>query len=371
MAFLNSGHSGRKRSGAAGRRAKRRRLWKKYFWRRVSILGFLAAVGAVVVVGLSASLLVPSTGLVLWLTSQNSAESEPLPEETPEEVEDAAPIYPESDKKTVTLGAEVDAKYAVLIDVTDNRIVAQKGADVVAYPASITKMMTLLVAVENTPDLSATYEMSYAIIDPVYQQGASMAGFCSGEEVSIIDMLHGCILPSGADATAGLSMSVAGSEEEFARMMNDKAKELGLKNTHFTNSSGLHGDDHYTTVTDMAVILMEAMKDDTCRQVLSAVTYTSAKSPQNPDGLTWQSTLFSRVYGNQLERDYGYNTEIVGGKTGYTTQAGHTMASYVTGQDGHDYVIVTMGGSNRYKATYDHLNILLRHVCGDTENTYD
>ncbi len=345
---------------------RRRRLWKKYFWRRIAILSILAALTATMV-----------TLVVTWI----------IPDEPPTVVQPEVPVveseipeesvklplipYPMADADTITMGAEVDATYAVLVDVTEGRIVAQKGADVRAYPASITKMMTLLVAVENTKDLESTYEMSYAVIDPVYRQGASMAGFKSEEKVRILDMLYGCILPSGADATAGLAAAIAGSDEAFAAMMNQKAEELGLKNTHFTNNSGLHGADHYTTATDMAVILMAAMKDPTCREVLSTVQYTSAKTPQNPDGLTWTSTMFSRMYADQLKRDgYDYDVTFVGGKTGYTTEAGHTMASYVTGGDGHDYVIVTMDGNNRYKATYDHLNIMLRCVCKESKTFY-
>ena len=249
---------------------------------------------------------------------------------------------------------------------TEGRIIAQKRADIRAFPASITKMMTLLVAVENIADLDATFEMSYAITDPGYLQGASMAGFKNKEQVRLMDMLYGCILPSGADATAGLAVAVAGSEEAFAERMNQRAAELGLEDTHFTNASGLHGSTHYTNAKDMALILAEAMKNDICRQVLSTVSYTSEKTPQNPDGLTWQSTLFSRMYGDEPT-----GAVVVAGKTGYTTEAGHTMASYAVGEDGHDYVIVTMDGSSKWKATYDHINILSRYIGGQTEGFYE
>ena len=270
------------------------------------------------------------------------------------------------DEDVINPGSFVDAKYAILVDVTEGRVVAEKQADVQTYPASITKMMTLLVAVENVPDLSATYEMSYAIIDPVYQQGASMAGFRSEEQVSIKDLLYGCILPSGADATAAIEQVVGGSEEGFAAMMNQRAEQLGLENTHFTNSSGLHGSNHYTSARDMALIMIEAMKNPTCREVLSRVQYTSASTPQNPDGLTWESTLFSRMYGDEPT-----GATVIAGKTGYTTEAGHTMASYATGDDGHDYVVVTMGGSSKWKATYDCINVLSRYVGGQTTDFYE
>ena len=353
MSDKNSG------STPAQRAAKRRRLWKKYFWRRIAILSLLAAM-AVTLVTVGVMLVLPDTAPAV----NEPADSTPPPAAEEPDATPAIP-YPIADADTVAMGADVDAAYAVLVDVTTGRIVAQKGADTRAYPASITKMMTLLVAVENIPDLDATFEVTYAITDPGYQQGASMAGFKNEEQVRMLDLLYGCILPSGADATAALAHVVAGSEEAFAQLMNRRAEELGLKDTHFTNASGLHGGEHYTTVTDMAVILMEAMKNPTCRQVLTTVRYTSAKTEQNPDGLTWESTLFSRMYGDEPT-----GATIVGGKTGYTYEAKHTMASYAVGEDGHDYVIVTMGGSNNYKATYDHINILSKYVGGATDGFY-
>lgn len=262
-------------------------------------------------------------------------------------------------------GSFIDARYAILVDVTEGRVIAEKEADVTAYPASITKMMTLLVAVENILDLEDTFEVTYAITDPGYLQGASMAGFKDGEQVRIMDLLYGCILPSGADATAALAHIVAGSEEAFAEVMNRRAEELGLENTHFTNSSGLHDDNHYTTARDMALILIEAMKHPICRQVLCEDEYVTAQTPQNPEGLPLYSTMFSRMYGDEPT-----GATVIGGKTGYTTEAGHTMASYAEGEDGHDYVIVTMDGNNNYKATYDHINLLSKYVGGDTDNFY-
>lgn len=341
---------------------ERVRLWRRkkrrLFWRRVG----LVACAALLVVGL--------VGGVALLFSGEDTPDESV-KTVPTSITTTQPTEPEptaliEDDLVVDPGSFIDAQYAILVDVTEGRIMAQKQADVRAYPASITKMMTLLVAVENIEDLEETYEISYAITDPGYLQGASMAGFKNEEQVKLVDMLYGCILPSGADATAGLAAAVTGSEEGFAELMNQRVAEMGLKDTHFTNTSGLHSDDHYTTVTDMALILMEAMKNPTCRQVLSAVDYTSAATPQNPEGLTWESTLFSRMYGDEPT-----GAKVIAGKTGYTTEAGHTMASYATGENGHDYVIVTMGGTNKWKATYDHINLLSRYVGGQTTDFYE
>lgn len=348
---------------SAARRQRRRRLWKKYLWRRLGIIAV-----ALSVLGLSVWGIVSGIGALVALT--RAPTPEPTPPETvvtvPADPEPPTVLHPVADNQTVTLTTEVDAPCAILVDVTEGRIVAQKNADKRGYPASITKMMTLLVAVENTEDFDSTYEMTFDIVNDTYQQGASRAGFAVGEKVTVTDLLYGCILPSGADATIGLANHLSGSEAAFVTLMNRRCEDLGLKDTHFENTSGLHGDGHYSTAADMAVILMAAMQDETCKEVLSAVKYTTAKTPENPDGLELYSTMFSRMYGDEPT-----GATVIAGKTGYTTEAGHTMASYAEGEDGHDYVVVTMGGSNRWKATYDCINLLTRYVGGTTEGLYD
>ena len=344
-------------------RQRRRRLWKKYLWRRLAVIAV-----ALSVLGLSVWGVVSGVGALVTLFTP---EVQPIPEPepivtAPPELEPVKIPYPVADEDTITLKGQVDAPCAILVDVTEGRIVAQKQPDKQSYPASITKMMTLLVAVENTEDFDSTYEMPFEVLNEMYIQGASVAGFKTGEKVSVTDMLYGCILPSGADATIGLANHLSGSETAFVKLMNQRCEELGLKNTHFQNTSGLHGSKHYSTAADMAVILMAAMQDPTCREVLSTYQYTSAKTPENPDGILLTSTMFSRMYGNEPT-----GATVIAGKTGYTTEAGHTMASYAKGDDGHDYVVVTMGGSNRWKATYDCFNLLTRYVGGTTEGLYD
>ena len=322
------------------RRRRRRRLYR--LRQRVIELCILAVLVLGVVV------------LVRSLLPDRQPADTPLTDESvpsgSDATEDKMP-YPVITADTVQLGDRVNAEYAVLLDVTDNRVVAAKGADTVVYPASVTKVLTLLVAVEHITDYTETYEMSYTFLNDLYLQQATVAGFSSGERVNMTDLLYGCILPSGADATIALANHLAGSEELFAGMLNAKAAELGLKNTHFTNSSGLHDRNHYTTALDMAVVLAAAMENETCRRVLSAYQHTTAATPQHPEGLLLTSTMFSRMYGDEPE-----GAVIIAGKTGYTAQAGHTMASYAQGDDGHDYVFVSMTGSDKWKATYDAIN---------------
>ena len=282
--------------------------------------------------------------------SDDSAVSDPV---------SAQPVYPMITPTAVQLGNTVDAQTAVLLDVTANRVVAVKEADRVMYPASVTKVLTLLVAVEHITDYTETYTMSYTFLNDLYLQQATVAGFSSGEQVNMTDLLYGCILPSGADATIALANHIAGSEEVFADILNAKAAELKLQNTHFVNSSGLHHSDHYTTALDMAVVLASAMENERCRQVLSTYQYTTASTPQHPEGLLLTSTMFSRMYGDEPE-----GAVIIAGKTGYTAQAGHTMVSYARGEDGHDYIFVSMGGTDKWKAIYDAVHVYTA-FCGE------
>ena len=194
---------------------------------------------------------------------------EPAPEPEPEPGQSALTEAQATDA-TKTLDLELYSSSAVLVDVQSGTVLAEKGMDEKIYPASMTKVMTLLVAAENLPDLDATFTMTQAIIDPIYLAGASMAGFVDGETVSMRALLYGAVVPSGAEATEALAQAVAGSEEAFVTMMNEKAAALGLTSTHFMNTSGLHDEDHYSTVREIALILQAALQNEVCAEVLSA-----------------------------------------------------------------------------------------------------
>lgn len=263
--------------------------------------------------------------------------------------------FPHATADTYTLTDEVDAASAILVDVTQNTVVAAKEPTAVLYPASTTKIMTLLVAVEHIADFSDTFTMTYEILHPLYLNQATIAGFLEGEAVTLEDLLYGTILPSGADAAQALAEYVAGSEKAFVQMMNDKAAELGLQNTHFTNTSGLHDAQHYTTAQDTAMMLLAAMRNDHCRKVLSTYQYTTAATPEHPEGIALTSTMFSRMYGDEPD-----GAQVVAGKTGFTDQAGNTMASYAEGENGHDYIFVSLKGTNRWGSIFDAIHMYSR-----------
>lgn len=254
---------------------------------------------------------------------------------------------------TVEIPSTNDAKSAIIINKTKNTVIASRNPDTKVYPASTTKVMTLLVAVENINDINDTFTVTYALTDPLFIRGASIAGFKNEEEVTVKDLLYGLILPSGADAAVALATKLAGSEEAFVNLMNQKAKELGLKNTHFANTSGLHDENNYTTCYDMAVILASALENDLCKTILSTKKYTTAKTPQNPDGIPLSSTLFDYMYGTEPEI-----ATILSGKTGFVSQSGYCIASYgKNNTNDNEYIVVTMGNSSRWPAFHGQIDL--------------
>ncbi len=258
------------------------------------------------------------------------------------------PKYAEYSEKSVEIAGLSDSRNIIVIDTKQNSVVASRAAEERVYPASTTKIMTLLVAVENIDDFEDTFTMTLDITDPLFVQEASVAGFLNGETITLTDMLYGTILPSGADAAIGLAIKVAGSEENFVKLMNKKVKALGLKNTHFTNVSGLFDQNHYTTAHDMALILEAAMHNSICKKVLSTYQYTTSATPQHTEGILLTSTLFSHMYGTEPE-----TATINGGKTGFVSESGYCIASFGTNNETkNEYVCVTLGGSSLWPSVY-------------------
>ena len=225
----------------------------------------------------------------------------------------------------------VFSKHAILVDLKDNKILYAREADERTYPASLTKMMTVLVAIENlsTEMMKVPNDFSY-----LYEQNAALAGFLPGDLVRTSDLLYGIMLPSGADAALTVAENIAGSEAKFVKLMNEKSKELGMNNTHFTNVIGLHDNNHYTTVHDLAILLEYALKNPTFKKIFTTDIYTTAPT-QYSDGMTFKSRLFSKIDSPNFN-----GGKLLGGKTGYTEEAELCLASLAT--DGKkEYILVT------------------------------
>lgn len=325
-------------------RAKRRKIAPRFMRGVLSVLLVTALLSVVVVVLTSGHK--NDVPLLEKGVASETPKTEPKEEKTRK-------IAYKSDSETVEIPENCDAKTAVVVRLSDGKIIAQRGADERIYPASTLKIMTLLVAAENIKSLDDTFTMSYDITDPLYLADASVAGFKNGEEITVEDMLYGMILPSGADAATGLAVKIAGSEEEFVKLMNKRVGEMGLKGTRFTNVSGLFDEDNYSTAYDMAVITEYALRNELCRKVLSTYQYTTKKTHQNPDGITLSSTLFSYIYG-----DEPVTAEIMGGKTGYVNESGYCISTFGKNTQGtEEYIVVTMGSSSKWPAFYGQIDL--------------
>ena len=240
--------------------------------------------------------------------------------------------------------------YGFMLRRSDGGIALDKNSEDIIFPASMTKVMTALVAIEQLPDLDEQIVITPEILSPLYEAGASLAGFEAGESVSVRDLLYGVLLPSGAEACIALAQRIAGSEEGFVALMNEKAAELGLTDTHFVNCTGLHDDGHYTTCRDTAKMFEAALNNDTFYQIITSDTYTCAPNSYHPEGLTMYGTMFSYL-GNPL-MDNG--ALILGGKTGTTDEAGYCLVSFGRYRD-EEYILVTALG--QYSEEEERANI--------------
>lgn len=239
---------------------------------------------------------------------------------------------------------------SILIDLSTDTIVAARDANARIYPASMTKILTVLVAAEHVSNLDDTFTMTSDITAYCLNNGCSAAGFVAGETIPVRDLFYGTILPSGGEAAAGLATYVAGSQEAFVELMNQKLEELGLSDTaHFTNCVGIYDDNHYCTAYDMAMILKAAVENDFCREVLSAHVYTTTLTEQNPEGLILSNWFLRRIE----DKDCG--GQVLCAKTGFVAQSGDCAASYGISAGGKPYICVTVNTYSSWRCIYDHV----------------
>ncbi len=221
---------------------------------------------------------------------------------------------------------DISAESAILMDATSGAVLYEKEADTKRYPASITKVMTALLVVENC-DMDEIVTFSNEAVNGI-EAGSSTAGINVGAELTVEDALYAMMLVSANEAAAALAEHVSGSVDAFADKMNQRAKELGCTGTHFTNPHGLPDEDHYTTAHDMALILRQAMKYDAFRKSAETITYTLEQSD------TLNNTLELWNHSKILRENSEYYYEYAkGSKTGFTQAALNTLATYAVKDD--------------------------------------
>lgn len=232
---------------------------------------------------------------------------------------------------------KIHSHSGILLRLEDGKVMAKFQENERIFPASLTKLMTCIVAIENTEDFEEKLTVDVEAYNELYSQSVSMAGFLPGEEARVIDMLYGMILPSGGECSVAVAEHIAGSQEKFVEMMNEKARQLGMDQTHFVNETGLHDEDHYSTVKDISTLLEYALKNEMFKEIFCRREYSVPSTNQHLGGFSFQSSVF------KLQEDWTFDGgEIMGGKTGFTDQAGLCLATMAQVRN-EEYIAVTAG----------------------------
>lgn len=229
----------------------------------------------------------------------------------------------------------------VVYDRQTDEILLAKNPDQLVYPASTTKIMTALLALE-AGNLNQTVNVSATAVDLPY--GSSKAGLIAGEQIGMRDILAGLMLASGNDAANSVAETLGGSEVVFAALMNQKAADLGMTGSHFMNASGLHDDNHYVTARDMAILADTAMANSDFRLLVETKLYsmpTTNMHPYSGWGLYNNTNRFLQFGDTALKSNL--IDEYLGIKTGSTQQAGYNLISAARTKSGHELIAVLLG----------------------------
>ena len=267
---------------------------------------------------------VTALSVILQSVYVRAAEEEPVPT-GPDRAMDAA------------AAPAVVAEGAILMDIDTGVILYEKNIHERYYPASITKLLTCLVAWENS-ELTDIVTFSHQAVFGI-EKGSSHIGIEEGEQLTMKDCYYAALLTSANEVSAGMAEHIGGSIEGFAAMMNEKVAELGGSDSHFVNANGLHDDDHYTSAYDMALIAQAFAKNDMLLEISGTVFYHIDATPTQPDEIDLRNH-HRMLPGCQLSRTRPYEYTI-GGKTGFTTAALNTLVTFAK-KDGHRLVCVLL-----------------------------
>lgn len=232
----------------------------------------------------------------------------------------------------------LNSEAAILVEVSTGRILYEKNSTKQMYPASTTKVLTAILVIENCEldEIVTVRESSLSNIP----SGYVTCNLQVGEQLSVKDLLYALMIPSANDAAYVLAEYVAGSVEEFSVMMNDKARQLGCKTTHFVNPNGIHEDSHYSSAYDLYLIADYAMKNEFFRSLVATTEYTLPATEKYPNEDRVLETTNELL--NENSKKYFYKNAI-GIKTGYTSKAGNCLIGG-TSRDGLEFIAVVLNG---------------------------
>lgn len=248
-------------------------------------------------------------------------------------------FYPSSNA-TTTINTYCPA--CILMETSTGKILYEKDAYKIRYPASTTKIMTAILALEHCKltDVATVSHNAIYSVPPSYVH----ASLQEGEELTVEQLLNVLLIPSANDAANVLAEHISGSVERFADLMNEKAKEIGCLNTHFVNPNGVHSDEHVTTAYDLALMGKYAMQNSTFREIVQKTKYTlPTTNKYNKTDRTFVNTNSLIQKSDSKAKDNYYYSNCIGGKTGYTTNAGNCIVTEAE-KDGMSVVVVVLGG---------------------------
>ena len=250
----------------------------------------------------------------------------------------------------------VTSQAAALFDMDDREVLYSKNVFERMYPASITKIMTALVAIKEGDLKSRVLVTDDAVIT---EPGATLCGIEPGDTLTLEQLLYGLMLPSGNDAGAAIAVHIAGSIEAFSDMMNEEAVRLGATGTHFVNPHGLNDPDHYTTAYDLYLIFNEALKYPVFRQIVGTTAYTANYHNKNsePVSKTWKGSNWFMTG----ERETPDGLKVFGGKTGTTKAAGYCLIMASRDDSDKEYISVVLKADSR-PHLYDNITNIISKI---------
>ena len=246
-----------------------------------------------------------------------------------------------------------------LYNLTDDKEVLSKNENKRLPMASLTKIMTVRVALKHITDLAGLAPVDNDAYYRAIDMNASMAGFVGGESTTFRDLLYATMLRSAGEAADSLAINISGSMDNFVSLMNKEAEDLGLKNTSYANADGMDDPGNYQSAKDCAMLLKDSLEDGNFRAIFTKKDFVTSKTQDHPDGVYVESTIFSHL------RKYEQNGfEIIGGKSGTTDNAGLCWATLAV-KNNKEYILVVMG------VPYDDINNLNDGQIEETLRIYE
>ena len=258
--------------------------------------------------------------------------------------------------QTLQTPPDIIADAAIVVDMATGYTLYEKNIQMQKYPASITKVMTALIAIKYG-DLTDTVTVTEDAV--ITEAGATLAGIHPGDQLTMEQLLYGLMLPSGNDAGAAIAVHMAGSIDAFAELMNREAQKLGATGTHFMNPHGLTNADHYTTAYDLYLIFNEALKQPEFRKVTGTTSYTAdyTDGSGNPVSTTWEGGNWYMV--GQRQTPDGLT--VFSGKTGTTSAAGFCLIMASRDQKEKEYISVVLKAPSR-PGLYDNMTNIISKI---------